>query len=94
MTLSIRKDNTPLKVTGTTSVKQAVIERPVFIKFVYWYKPTTAAHLFVLKDSKGFEITKGYCETGNWSQYHPIYGRYDGIYCDDLDSGELLIYLG
>ena len=97
MALSVTKDVTPIKCSGTTAVRQAIITRPVFIKFVYWYKPTTIGHLFSLKsitDEKVTEITYGYCEAANGSLWFPVYTKYDNVYCDDLDSGDLLIYLG
>ena len=97
MALSVTKDVTPIKCTGTTAVRQAIITRPVFIKFVYWFNPTAEGHLFSLKsvtDEKVTEITNGRCETANESQWLPVYTKYDNVYCDDLDSGELLIYLG
>ena len=97
MALSVTKDVTPIKCSGTTSVKQLIIARPVFVKFIYWYQPTTVGHLFSLKsvtDEKVTEISCGYCETANVSQWLPLYTKYDNIYCDDLDSGTLFIYLG
>ena len=83
----------PIKVTGTTSADQEILGRSAYIKFVYWYNPTTAGDLFVLKDKAGLEIVPGRCETDGVSQWLPVYTKYNGIRSDDVDSGTLYIYI-
>ena len=83
----------PIKVTGTTSADEEILDRPVYIKFVYWYNPTTAGDLFVLKDGAGGEIVEGRCETDGESQWLPVFTGYDSIRSDDVDSGTLYIYI-
>jgi len=93
MSLTTDANSNPIKVTGTTATSESISTRNTFIKFVYWYQPTTKGHLLSLKDTVGNIITKGYCEAANESQYLPVYGSFKGISCDDLDSGSLYIYI-
>lgn len=93
MALTIVRVGTPIKVTGTTAADQEILNRPAYIKFVYWYNPTTAGDLFVLKNQDGQEILAGRCETDGESQWLPVYTRFNGIRSDDVDSGTLYIYI-
>ncbi len=92
MALTIVKVGTPIKVTGTTAADQEILDELVYIKFVYWYNPTTAGHLFVLKDNAGQEILAGRCETDGFSQWMPVYTKFNGIRSDNVDSGTIYIY--
>ena len=92
MPLTVVDTGTPIKVTGTTTVDQVILNRLVYIKFVYWYNPTTAGDLFLLKDNSGQEILAGRCETDGESQWMPVYIMCNGIRSDDVDSGTLYIY--
>ena len=65
----------------------------VFIKFVYWYKPTTVGHLGSLKDKEGNVIIPLYCDVADQCQQWALWGNYNGIHCDDLDSGILYVYV-
>jgi len=85
--------NNPIVVTGTTNTNDLVFANPVFIKFVYWYNPTTEGHLLSLKDENGRVIVPGRCESNNKSQWFPIFTHHTNIYCDDLDSGAVYIYI-
>jgi len=84
---------TPIKVTGTTAADTEILGVPVYIKFIYWYKPATAGHLLSLVDKSGNDIVVGRCETDDESQWFPIYTKFDAIHCDDMDSGTLYIYI-
>jgi len=95
MALTVDKDFSPIKVTGTTAVDQEVINPEtslIKIKFVYWYNPTTAGDLCVLTDEYGHEIIAMRCETDGISQVWPIFTVYASIHCNDMDSGTLYIY--
>ena len=94
MALIIKKDKTPIRVDGTASAKTLVISRNVEILWIYWYQPTTVAHLLEITDGDGHPIALGYCENANESQWFPIKARYNDIYINDMDSGTVLIYLG
>ena len=92
MSLTITNDN-PLKVTGTTSTSQAITTDNVGLKFVYWYNPTTSGHLCNLVDSAGDPILPMRANSANDTQMWPVFKYVDGIYCDDMDSGTLYLYL-
>lgn len=92
MALTVDKTRTPIKVTGTTSANQEVFPDLVYIKYLYWYAPTTIGHLCSLKDKAGADIAILACETANGSLLFPLYTQFHGIYCDDMDSGTLYIY--
>ena len=85
-----------IKVTGTTDESGEITDKITFIKSVYWYKPTGAAHLAVLVDSDGGPIiTMVGDSNGNTnpnSQQWDVNAAFYGIFCDDLDSGTLYIY--
>jgi hypothetical protein len=66
----------------------------VHIKFIYWYKPTTAGHLASIKDKNGNVIIPLYCDVANQCQVWPLWTTFNGIHVDDLDSGTLYIYVG
>ena len=83
----------PLKCTGTSSASEVVYANPVFIRFIYWYNPATEGHLLSLIDSGGNDIVVARCEKDGESQWLPVYTRFDSIYCDDMDSGTLYIYI-
>jgi len=85
----------PLVVTGTTTVKDDIYtsSQPVGIKFVYWYKPTSEGHLCNLIDGNDNAIIKMEAVSDNDTQMWPLFKYVDSIYCDDMDSGTLYIYL-
>jgi len=83
----------PIKCTGTASADEEILANPVFIRFIYWYNPTTAGHLLSLVDDTGNDIVVGRCETDGESQWLPVYTRFDAIHCDKMESGTLYIYI-
>ena len=95
MALTVNRVGNPIKVTGTASSNEVIYPkgRPVFIKFVYWYSPTSSGHLLNLIDAKGDAIIPMIAEAAKDSQAWPVYSAYNGISCDDMDSGELYIYI-
>lgn len=93
MALTVDSTRNPIKVTGTTTVSTLIYANPIFVKFIYWYIPTTIGHLVALKDGDGNDIMPLQCEVANESQVMPAYARFDSIYCDDMDSGTLYIFI-
>ena len=56
----------PYKITGTTNTNDKVTDNPnTYIKFIYWYNPTTVGHLLSVKDQEGNEIVPLYLAQ-NW----------------------------
>lgn len=92
MALTVDRTINPIKVTGTTNVTQEIIADLIFIKQVYWYAPTTVGHICSLKNKVGNDILIMACETGSGSLFFPLDTTFDGIYCDDMDSGTLYVY--
>ena len=95
MPLTVNKTIQPIKVTGATDADTEILPKTsyVFIQFIRWYKPTTTGHLSHITDGDGNTIIKMNAISADDSQMWPIYGGYDGIRCDDLDSGELYIHI-
>ena len=83
----------PFLVSGTTNTNDTITDGRTFIKYVYWYNPTTAGHLMTLTDKSAKEIVTLRCESPNESQVFPLWTAWDGIHCTDMDSGALKIYV-
>ena len=93
MALTIVNTINPIKVTGTTSTDTVILDRMASVKFIKWYKPTTIGHICHITDSENVTIAKFYCDTADVSQIDPLFILVNGINCDDMDSGELYIYI-
>ena len=93
MALTVVKTVNPIKVTGTTSADTIILDRMAFVKFIKWYKPTAIGHICHITDSENVTIAKFYCDTDDVSQIDPLFILVNGIKCDDMDSGELYIYI-
>lgn len=92
MSITVDKTRTPIKITGTTAASEVVTDDTIYIKHIYWYAPSTIDHVCSLKDRVGKDIVVLACEVAKSSQIFPIFGRFDGIYCDALESGTVYIY--
>jgi hypothetical protein len=92
MSITVDKTRTPIKVTGTTSASEAITVDPVYIKHIYWHAPATIGDICSLKDRVGKDIVVLTCEVALSSQIFPLFTRFEGVYCDDFDSGTLYIY--
>ena len=94
MALTIAQNN-PIKVTGTVATAQAVYtgRESIYIKRIYWYLATTATHKLSVKDKYGNQIAIMNCEADGTSQVLEIDQHIDDIYIDDMDSGEVYIYV-
>lgn len=93
MSLTVDKTGNPIKVTGTTAAAQVISDIQTYIKFIYWLKPTTIGHLLTLTDENGNELAALRCEVADESQIFPVVTRVPDIYCSDMDSGTLYIYI-
>jgi len=94
MAVSVANGN-PIVVSNTTTTNDVVLAATngVFVKFVKWHVPSTTGHLAALKTSDGRLICKFRCENATESRWAPVWTSFENIYCDDLDSGELHIYI-
>ena len=92
MPLTVDSNSMPIVVTGTTDASSLIISRGLYINYIYWYKPTTTGHLLSITDPNLRTIAKACCSVADQEVLIPISGIYDGVYCDDMDSGELYIY--
>lgn len=88
----------PFKITGTTDVAEKILDTEVMIQGILWTGATTDGHLCSLTDKAGRQLWKGKMATTKLGE--DIYewfprGLYssDGIYVNDIDSGELYIYV-
>jgi len=86
----------PIYVTGdtiTTAIK--ITSSPCVIKYIYWYNPTTAAHLLAVKDADGNMLFPMYAVVAHQGLSSGLTNipAINGIYIDDLDSGSVLIII-
>jgi len=95
MSITVDSEGSPIKVTGTTESDEEILasNQKAYIKFIYWYKPTTTGHLVTLTDGQGKEIITMRAEADNGSQQWDIDTQYYGIRTSDMDSGTLYIYV-
>ena len=93
MSLTVDDDGTPIIVTGTATADTEIREDITYIKYVYWYNPTSTGHLCNITDGVGRSIIKMRAECDGDTQMWPIGLTVKGIRCDDMDSGTLYIYI-
>lgn len=91
--LTVYNGINPIKCTGTNDAKQEIYGNPCFIRFIYWYNPTTAGQLLSIIDENDVDIMVAKCEADGESQFLPVYTYVKSIYCNDMDSGTLYIYI-
>lgn len=94
MALTVDHTIEPIKVTGTTNADTEILPVAdlVHIRFVRWYNPTTTGHLCHVTDGHGNTIIHMRADKNNDTQMWPIFKSYNGIRCDDMDSGTLYIH--
>lgn len=88
----------PYKVTGTTAAAEKVTDSGVMIQGFLWHGATTDGHLLSVTDKNGRQLWKGKMATTALTEPVQItfpQGLYsaNGIYVNDMDSGELYIYI-
>lgn len=88
----------PIVVTGTTDAKDDIATTLTYrVTKVIWHKPTAAGHLCALQDGTDAEKAILICDAVN-KNFEIDFGPdglefVDGIYCDDMDSGTLYVYV-
>ena len=95
MAITATGDN-PIVVTGTTDATDDIKTTTVLISQLYWLQATTGGHLLSLQDGNGRQLFAFYCTTANTSQtflFDPPLIATDGLYCDDMDSGTLYVFV-
>jgi len=91
---TVYADGNPIRITGVTGSSEEIVARFIHkVKFIRWYNPATSGDLCAIQDGAGCEIISMNAEANNDTQHWPLDIGVDGLYCDDLDSGELYIYI-
>jgi len=93
MALTVINETNPIVVTGTTAVPVTLISDKVSVEKIRWHNPTSVGHKASLKDSNQDLVAKFYCYAAHEPDEIPCHISCHGLVCDDLDSGELHIYL-
>ena len=94
MAISSDITHNPWVITGDTNTSVKISDEQVKVKWVYWFNPTTSGHLLSLTDKNGDQIIEAICEGANESVPPlPIFQTYTGVYCNDMDSGTLYIFV-
>lgn len=97
MALSVNDKGRTIIVTGTTATTEQITAEQCYVTKIVWYDVTTGDHKCSIDDNDGDTIfplvidavTNAGMMTYDFTRPHPI----NGIHIDDLDSGELYIYL-
>lgn len=95
MPITVDDKGSPIIITGTTSSAEEVLPRSekAYIKYLYWFNPTTAGDLLTLTEGEGREIITMRAESNNGSQQWDINTQYYGLQITDMDSGKLYIFI-
>lgn len=95
----VNESANPIVVTGPISAAVEITRDNISVQKVLWYGCTTAGHKARLKDLDGNVMVPLIADAPGSSgvlvytfdlPLAPLF--FKGIVCDDLDSGELLIY--
>lgn len=87
----------PLKITGgAVSTSTKITDNDLEIQKIVWYGATTNGHLLSVTDKNGNQIYKATMATTKLTENieadFPLGLYAHGVYCNDLDSGELYVY--
>lgn len=96
MAITADKTTNVIKVTGTTNASQVIDANKIEIQAINWFGESISdGHLLALQNANGDEVF-GYNaladDQGIFVTF-PFGLRVDGLSCDDMDGGELHIYL-
>lgn len=87
----------PFKVTGTTTAANKVTDSIVMIQGFLWTGATTNGHLVSVTNKAGKQLWKGQMATTALTEpvqiTFPLGLPANGVYVNDMDSGELYIYV-
>ena len=98
--MAITADTTgnPYVITGTTATDDTVTDSFVTIQAILWHAADTNGHLCSVTDKDGKQLWKGQMTTTKLDEDiimpFPLgLDSSNGIHVDDMDSGELYIYI-
>ena len=91
MAITVVQTGSIIKVTGTTAAAATVFTGMKKVKFIYWEAPTTAGQKANVTDKNGQNAFGMTCEADGYPQQWNLFVTFDGMICDDLDSGTLYI---
>ena len=90
----------PYKITGgAVSSSTKITNEIVTVQAIVWYNVTTAGHLLHVLDKAGNTLYKCSADAPGtngvltYSVTFPLGLTASGLYCSDMDSGELYIYV-
>lgn len=90
----------PYKITGgAVAASLKITDESVTIQKIVWYGATTAGHLLSVTDKAGNTLYKcsadapGASGVLTYTDDFPLGLAASGVYCDDMDSGELYVYV-
>lgn len=99
MALDIIEKGNRIIIGGTTSTSVEITSKLIYVQGVLWKGATTAGHKMMLKDNDGdiaIPMVSDAPGTSGELMYYvhfPVHAHpFDGLHCDDLDSGTLIIY--
>ncbi len=98
MSISADISSNPFKITGTTSSSEVVTTARVRIQGFLWVGATTNGHLLSITDVAGNQLWKAQMVTrilneGIFIPFPLGLRSVDGIHINDMDSGEVYIYV-
>ena len=93
MALTYDGNKNPVKITGTTAASVEIFDEKVFVRHIYWFDPSTAAHLCTITQSNGDPLIEIRAEVDHTSQFYTLDMYVDGLAVSDMDSGTLYIYI-
>ena len=98
ITVTIDTTGNPFVITGTTAIFTKITDSSVMVQAILWTGATTDGHLVSICDKAGRLLWKGKMATSKLGEDIPgdfplgLYSS-NGIYINDMDSGELFIYI-
>lgn len=89
----------PIKITGTTGTAEVITANTVMVQKIVWSGVTTAGHKLSITDTAGNQIAKMTVDLPGAAGLlmaectFPVPHPCVGLKVDDMDSGEVLIYI-
>ena len=96
MAITVDKTTNVIKITGTTNASQAVDTNEVNIQSIKWFGDDIAdGDIIILQNTNGDTVFKHIAtaaDTGGFWSF-PLGHTAKGLKSDDIDSGEVHIYI-
>lgn len=95
MALEIEDLGNRIIISGTTDAKERVKVGPMVVTSILWRNPTISHKAIFVDENEKFEfgfdqsVVGGQPMSDDWPMGHATTGD---LYCNDLDSGEVIIY--